>query len=358
MLGSDRGSDADARADTLSVRCRTDRHIVEQPKRLDVHNLMRRPFKLGRIAHVVGTTLFVAGSIYVVKQAFLLHNELGALLGDPATLHLLALLIISYALALVVLAAAWGLLAGARLRPIGAAIGLLHLYALANLGKYLPGNVFHYGLRQLFVRWIGVSQANAALATLSEQLLQLSVAGAIAGFVTAASGSAVRPVLGQPWTTILGLAPFFAAALLLLLPSIVPRFVGALPAGHAARMPDRHRMIVAAMLQTGFFVVLGLLVAIACRHLVGDVSPVNLLGIAGIYLWCWLAGFVVPGAPGGLGVREALVVIALGPHIGNEGAVMLGLFTRLITVLGDVVFAAFGAAGGALKMSKQKQDGS
>ena len=53
----------------------------------------------------------------------------------------------------------------------------------------------------------------------------------------------------------------------------------------------------------------------------------------------WLTGFLVPGASGGLGVREATMLLLLTPQIGEPTALALALSTRLITTLGDVLFA-------------------
>jgi hypothetical protein len=50
----------------------------------------------------------------------------------------------------------------------------------------------------------------------------------------------------------------------------------------------------------------------------------------------WLAGFVTPGAPGGLGVREAILVMALEGTLGKGGALAAAALFRAATTLGDV----------------------
>ena len=57
----------------------------------------------------------------------------------------------------------------------------------------------------------------------------------------------------------------------------------------------------------------------------------------------WLAGFVIIGAPAGLGVREATFVALAGAALGEGQALLLiGLF-RVVTFLGDTLFLAAGA---------------
>jgi len=60
----------------------------------------------------------------------------------------------------------------------------------------------------------------------------------------------------------------------------------------------------------------------------------------GWFFAAWLAGFLVPLAPGGIGVREA-VLLALAGSADRGGAVLaFALLLRAVTLLGDGVFGA------------------
>jgi hypothetical protein len=59
--------------------------------------------------------------------------------------------------------------------------------------------------------------------------------------------------------------------------------------------------------------------------------------IAGAYLIAWLSGFVVPGAAGGVGIREAVLVAQLGPDFGEAAALAFALLMRLQSVFGDIL---------------------
>ena len=54
----------------------------------------------------------------------------------------------------------------------------------------------------------------------------------------------------------------------------------------------------------------------------------------------WTAGFLVPGSPGGLGVREAVMIKLMGPAIGLETALGVALVMRLCSMGADAL--AFG----------------
>ena len=70
----------------------------------------------------------------------------------------------------------------------------------------------------------------------------------------------------------------------------------------------------------------------------GDVTDILPLGFFSL---AWLVGYVVIGAPGGLGVREAAYVALLQPFVGDIGTLAaIALTLRLVTVMGDALFSA------------------
>jgi uncharacterized membrane protein YbhN (UPF0104 family) len=74
----------------------------------------------------------------------------------------------------------------------------------------------------------------------------------------------------------------------------------------------------------------------------------------GAFAIAWLAGLVAVYAPGGLGVREAVLVALLSSRIGAANALVLAATSRLIFILADVVLA--GAATAALRRGRPPLD--
>ena len=72
-------------------------------------------------------------------------------------------------------------------------------------------------------------------------------------------------------------------------------------------------------------------------HNLFDTGGSEILLLTGIYAVAWVLGFVMPGAPGGLGVREVVLLAALDPLYGSATAVGLAVALRLVTTLGDGV---------------------
>ena len=62
----------------------------------------------------------------------------------------------------------------------------------------------------------------------------------------------------------------------------------------------------------------------------------GLAQFAAIFLLAWLAGFLIPVAPGGLGVREA-ALLALGGGVASASALMAAVLAlRIGSILGDL----------------------
>jgi hypothetical protein len=51
----------------------------------------------------------------------------------------------------------------------------------------------------------------------------------------------------------------------------------------------------------------------------------------------WVVGFVTPGAPAGIGVREALLLLMLSGSMGSVETSLLILALRIVTTLGDIL---------------------
>jgi uncharacterized membrane protein YbhN (UPF0104 family) len=57
----------------------------------------------------------------------------------------------------------------------------------------------------------------------------------------------------------------------------------------------------------------------------------------------WLAGFIIVGAPAGLGVREVTFVALAGTALGDGSALLLAGLFRITTFAGDTLFFAAGS---------------
>jgi hypothetical protein len=69
-------------------------------------------------------------------------------------------------------------------------------------------------------------------------------------------------------------------------------------------------------------------------------SAPGFVWLAGSYTAGYLVGFVTPLAPGGLGAREATLVVLLGPRYGTGVALGISLMIRLANIAGELLAVA------------------
>jgi glycosyltransferase 2 family protein len=289
------------------------------------------PTSLRQLSRFLGIVLSLACIAFVAWRFSLVVPQIGQLAEWPATLWKLCLATLIYAVGGVCLAFAWWLLlsafASSKIPLHAAARG----HMLAQLAKYLPGNVFHLAARHVHARRSGLNHSGVATAAVSESLLLVVVAL----LLSMALPQSELP-MGLHW-----LAPWRW--------TLVAGLLAALIAGlglwrHRARRADMD-----VETGSGTFGILGasvsylaffLLATCAFGVLVGS-AAVPLRTLLSMVTICWLGGFLIIGAPGGLGVREALFVGLLGPILGDAEAVYAALAFRAVTMLGDsLVFGA------------------
>jgi hypothetical protein len=157
----------------------------------------------------------------------------------------------------------------------------------------------------------------------------------------ALAASLATPLAGAwlgGWAALLPVAALAGVGLVCAGDRLLPRRWWPLPGIAGAR----GRPLAAALACQGAFFVLAagllwLLAAIVSK--VPGATPGPLLCLSALAL-AWAAGFVVPGSSAGLGVREAVLIVALESALGAEASTVVALALRLVTTAGDGVFCA------------------
>ena len=215
----------------------------------------------------------------------------------------------------------------------------LQIVGMSQVGKYLPGNIGHVvgqvGLAKEAGVPVGVSLAAMMISTLWLAATGLAVGGA---------GLLIFLDI-QNWLQIQIPHPMWILALSILImasPWIglwsINRFMPAvstwLGQGQVVRLPTfSTAFLVASGFVTCFFV-FGLIIKLQAYYLFG-ITDGNIWTFTLLFTSAWVAGYLLPGAPGGLGVREAISVALFSPIVGPGAAVGLSITMRLVTVLGD-----------------------
>ena len=190
------------------------------------------------------------------------------------------------------------------------------LFFQAQLGKYIPGSIWQYAGRAAVARTNGIPSGRSACPSPSSSPRQQSPRARWQRFLSAGGA---RSILA-------------AVAVLLV--------AGGRPA--RSRLPA-YVTIRATLLYLPVWLLLGASFWLCARGLVA-VPAGDLALYMGAFAVAWLAGLLAIYAPGGLGVREAVLVALLHGRIGAADALVVAAASRLMLILADVLLAAVSTA--------------
>jgi len=206
------------------------------------------------------------------------------------------------------------------------------IYARSQIAKYIPGNIVQIAGRHALGKVEGLSHTSLAMAALCE----------IIGLITSAC---VIKILADLTSYTFFALPFFfllfLTILLFLLPFILLKFkIQLLPDSEISKRS--YFQLLSRVFSVIFIYFLFHLIAGTALLLLifGFNFSIVLMGsveLISIFAVSWLAGFLTPGSPAGLGVREAVMVAMLGVIIGGPNSLVVAFLFRLVTVLGDVM---------------------
>lgn len=238
------------------------------------------------------------------------------------------------------------------LRSVGEAAALgttLGIFAVAQFGKYVPGNVAHLAGRVVLAVHAGFNQERV-LATMALEIAWAVLSGIFVAGSALTLGGAVGLASGLGAPPAWLLASLVAAALTV--PALGAFLLRHLPTSLRERIPGLHQvhvprpwpLLACFLLGCSSMLLLGGIPVLLKATLFGG-SRQPYLAVAGIFALAWTAGFITPGAPAGLGVRDAILVTGLTPMFGAGAALGVTVVMRLVTSVGDALAFMAGLAG-------------
>lgn len=288
---------------------------------------------MGRVAAILGTAVALAffGVVFWRSAGALPPLDLGSGLVWRGLIGGLALYILSQ-------------LTGAAAWRAALAIYNVHLPALraesqlllSQIGKYIPGNVAHLIGRFALARTDGIEAAVAGAAMVLEVGFLLAVGISMVGVLVLVAPELVTALTAElpdwafGWGAGLGVCGLLAGL-----------FAGPWLIWRRAGRPKLtlSRMVLPVMLHGGNFILLG--ISLWCVALaVHPDGTAGLIQCTIIFITAWVAGFLMPGAPGGVGVRDGIIALGLELFIGPGAGLSVAVAHRAISVLGDI--ATFG----------------
>ncbi|HEY9508147.1 MAG TPA: YbhN family protein [Gemmatimonadales bacterium] len=271
-----------------------------------------------------------------------------------------AIAALSYALIVPTTGWAWCRL----LRDAGVEVPILRLNMIigtTQIAKYLPGNFGqHLGRSAMAIRY-GIGPGPLLVTLAIEMILAIGAAASVGllGLLMSPHG---MPEVPKPRWEVLSLAALCLSLVVVAvplviwkLPWLIHRLSPRTTAVEGALVPRPPALVAAfAAYVLNYLLIGAALYCIALAVSGGAVSAASLPIFIGTFAASWLTGFVVPGAPAGLGVREGVMVALLTPTLDSAIALSVIVAFRVATTCGDVVGLLWGAFLGIAEAKKRR----
>lgn len=290
---------------------------------------------LKKVGSIVGRLITILSLIFIAVAIYKLGFDFSSIENMPVFITILIVAGIIICVTVYLMGTAWKLWLDFFAERKNQYMETVSVYAKANIGKYLPGNVMHYVERNLFAGKLGISQKKIALCSIIEIIGQ---AGVAVLFGVLFSYRQLKLVLHELFDDSYKTIILIAIPILCLCIAIVV-FIFRRKIANFTNQYLNKKFVVTAfksiVLYTLVLLTGGIIMVILYAYLGGHIDVDKVMLIISSYIIAWVLGFVVPGAPGGIGVREFVLTMLLSSSLGQEITLTISVIHRLITIVGD-----------------------
>jgi len=306
-----------------------------------------------KAASLAGTILMLVSLVFVAERILSMRHDLDlAIFTSPRTLVALFAIACVEAVAVILLSLNFrGLVTDVSGVPVDRRLAV-KVYAVSNLYKYIPGGVMYVlGRNQMAVQTDELGHGKVALATVLEGVTLVAAASILSTvYAFHYSFYYFRQIQLPPMAGLILVFMILLSAPVLYL--CRRRLKTALEKLKDSTKDFRLRMLFKRLGTMLLLINLSPLTFLVTLMILGQPLYLELgVTVMGLFILSWLAGFLTPGAPSGLGIREAVLLMFLSATV-NEGILLSAIVThRILAVTGDVI--AYGIALAYAKWPKK-----
>jgi len=304
---------------------------------------------------IIGNVVMIAALAFVVKKLFDMDISLSQF-RDGRVLAALVICLVIQTVIIICSCYPWLVftrsLSGRKI-PYSAA---MPVYTQSNLYKYLPGNVFQYVGRNQLAADMDISHVDVACATVLDVLFCVLWTAVISVIML---GGRIAELLSKYGRNLLivGLVGIVLVTALILAVRIKFRdkFKAYISRYSKAFAKENRPMLLRGV----FYYLIQNIVSAAmyflCLWLIVPKADISeLIALTGAFMFAWIIGFVTPGAPGGIGIREGVMLFVCGDSF-SDRIVLFVLVMRIGSVFADVAAFLIGRIYAGRKKADSKQ---
>ncbi len=284
---------------------------------------------LARISSLLGVAIGIAGVAFVIRTLISKWDEVSDAFSQVDAINLVLSLLLGLA-AMTSIGWIWVTMIVARSHNVRHRIAM-SWYFTGQLGKYVPGGIWPIvGRAELAVR-NGIPRLDAYAST-GLSLVTTYAAAVVTIGIGAATTTGHRLIAVLiAISLVLAFAAFSQPSLRAAIIRVATRV-----SPSASSLTDPKRLARLTVVHIPAWILMSLSTSVTATAFGAKISIADMLFIT---TTSWLAGFVVVGVPGGIGVREAVFTSLAGGIIGTPMAVSLALMSRVVFIAVDLTGA-------------------
>lgn len=312
-----------------------------------------------KIIKGIGSIIAILCFGYIIRMILTIDVNWKSLFSGGNNIALLLFLTVVDVIILYLVAYAWGMLLKFIEFKDVKNTKLASVYIKSNIAKYLPGNVMNLVGRNVIAGQMGFKQAHIAMTTVVEIGLF-----AMTTMILAILFSIKQ--IGQFYNIFREYVNYkillFGVILLvvLVIAILVLLYKKSKFIVEVKKYFTKAFLMVclkSVTLYSIYFMGTGVLLVVILNQMLGiDLSIGVGFQIVGYYIISYFIGYITPGAPGGMGVRETILILLLSTCVGTNIATVASVIHRVVTVLGDIGIYLINYCVDAIEKVKTKKD--
>ncbi len=291
---------------------------------------------LKKILTSLGSILALIAIAFVSEQLYESWQKIAEFEFNQKILGVLFASAIIYAVSGFLLSSAWNqILFSLHPHTLNKKI-IQSIYAKSILAKYIPGNVLQIAGRHVMTYQLGIPHQPLAYASLLEIFGLVSAAASISLIGSSVFGLTTNLInLQQVSLIIVIFIPVLALLFLL-----IQRYAKVKKPELAKIFSIKFylNLLIIYLKYIVFFLCAGSILVILVYYFDGMFSEYQTAALFVCFSISWLAGFITPGAPSGIGIRETLLILFIEKIMLLEHAAVIAVLFRMITIAGDIIF--------------------
>lgn len=300
---------------------------------------MKDKINVKKLLKLAGHLVVIAALAFVVKKIIDMDIKLSDL-SSPRVIAAFAVGLVIQTAQIIIACWSWLMftrsLSGQKI-PYSAA---MPVFTRSNIYKYLPGNVFQYVGRNQLAADMKISHVDVACATVLDVLFCVFWTGVVSVLLL---GGRIVELLGKYGKNLAVVGAvgvlFLIAVFIVLRLKFRDRVKEYLSRYSKAFEKENRKQLLCGIFYYFVHNCVSAAMYMSCLALmVPQADAKELAALTGAFLFAWIIGFVTPGAPGGIGIREGVMLFVCGDQFADR-IVLFVLVMRIASVFADI--AAF-----------------